>query len=905
MRVLFGLALDGPAAPEAPWERDARVGETTQGPSGLLSLLETRLGLGGAWDPEPLRVAQLAARLALADDGRRFYSRSRAVDPLGTARTLLAWRESLFAAGWSGGPVAGATPRLADLAALEQLPGLPPLCPGPAERLQTVLGALARRDPGLRALGLACPEEELPRTWREVVAALRTHGCTVEPPATPERSPCQDLARLQTTAGRPDSRPPLGDGSVVLLTAGSDSEAAATLAGWLEAHLDECALIVPAGDDSLDRALAMRGLPPAGAAPVSRWRPPLQVLPLAIALRWEPLDPQRLLEFLMLPGGPLPPFAAARLANALVQAPGVGGPAWLAALERLDRTCRERFLKERGPGAEAAAEREAARLRERLDEWLAGPRFRPEDGLPATELTALCGQVIRWAHSGPAANDPALQAASSQATALKRMVEHLGEPRLPRLLCEALMEDATAAGVPLPGCRSERGHPAVIHQPGAVVGPVERLVWWDFASDGTTGALWEPWTRQERMLFAAAGLALEELSAWPRRHAAAAFRAFAWCRHQLVLVQPERRRGQPAGPHPLLASVRAAFGGHLRALTHEARPWLQDQARSAGLPGPLEPVTRRTLPPLRRWWTLPAGVIASSRPVESYTGLEAYLYHPHLWVLEYAARLDGGASRSLPSGNRLLGSLAHRLLQDFLTEPGHLGRPLTAEQIDCWMRARLPGLLAGEGAALLLPGHEPEVERLRTAVTRSARVLSSRLAEHGWNPAAAEARRTGNFSGGGLEGTLDLLLQNAGGELAVLDLKWGGRRYRSRELATGEALQLLVYAHLSRQTGPDASAWPRTAFFILEEAALLPARALDPVPAEPARRGPAPREQAWSLLERVWAWRRGLLEAGRVEVTVPGTEPDESSLPDFEGFEPREYHFDKYATLVGWPGGER
>jgi hypothetical protein len=759
-----------------------------------------------------------------------------------------------------------------------------------------VLGALTHRSPGLRSLRLAGPESEFPRGWREAFASLRAHGCSVESPSTPEFSPHEDLARLQ--AGRPDARPPSGDGSVVLLTAGSDTEAAAAMAAWLEAHLDDCALIVPAGDDTLDRALAARGLPAAGAAPVSRWRPPLQVLPLAIALRWEPLDPQRLLEFLMLPGGPLPPFAAARLADALVQSPGMGGPAWLAALERIGQLCRQRFLEGRGPEAAAAADREAAKLRERIDEWLTGARFRPEEGLPMAELTALCGRLSRWAHAGAGATDPALQAASSQAAAFKRMVEHLAEPRLPRLLCESLLEDATAAGVPLPGCRSERGHPAVVRLPGAIVGPVERVVWWDFASDGTTGALWEPWTRQERQLLAAAGLTLEELSAGPRRHAAAAFRAAGWCRRQLVLVQPQRRRGCPAGPHPWLASVRAALGGQLLPLTHEARPWLEAQALSTGLPRPLEPVPRQPLPPLRRWWSLPAGAITPERAVESYTSLEAYLYHPHLWVLEYAARLASGSTRSLPSGNRLLGSLAHRLVQDFLTEPGRLDRPPDLAELDRWMRARLPDLLAREGAALLLPGHEPEVERLRTAATRSARVLSARLADHGWSRAAAETRRTGAFAGAGLEGTLDLLLQNGRGEQAVLDLKWGGRRYRSRELAAGEALQLLVYAHLSRQ--PEAGAWPRTAFFILEEAALLPATALAPEPWDSGT-----RDASWALLERVWAWRRALLQAGRVEVAVPGTEPDEDSAPKFEGFEPREYRFGKYATLVGWPGGER
>ena len=57
----------------------------------------------------------------------------------------------------------------------------------------------------------------------------------------------------------------------------------------------------------------------------------LQVLPLAFAFAWEPPDPNRLLDFLLLPIGLLPRSAANKLAKVVAEFPGVGGEKWLAA----------------------------------------------------------------------------------------------------------------------------------------------------------------------------------------------------------------------------------------------------------------------------------------------------------------------------------------------------------------------------------------------------------------------------------------------------------------------------------------------------------------------------------------------------------------------------------------------
>ena len=99
MKLTLGLTLDGGHHPGVLDGREAAAGEAILGPSRFLSLLETRLGLGAEGTVEPIRVAQMASRLRLADDGSRFYSRSFAVDAVDVARQLLAWRDELVSAG--------------------------------------------------------------------------------------------------------------------------------------------------------------------------------------------------------------------------------------------------------------------------------------------------------------------------------------------------------------------------------------------------------------------------------------------------------------------------------------------------------------------------------------------------------------------------------------------------------------------------------------------------------------------------------------------------------------------------------------------------------------------------------------------------------------------------------------
>jgi hypothetical protein len=97
-KVRFGLTLDG----QSGWTPRDAIGESTLGPLGFLSMLETHLGLLRAPVSEAERVVQYRDCLARSQTGQRFYERSFLLDELGVWATLLAWRDDWYECEWSG-----------------------------------------------------------------------------------------------------------------------------------------------------------------------------------------------------------------------------------------------------------------------------------------------------------------------------------------------------------------------------------------------------------------------------------------------------------------------------------------------------------------------------------------------------------------------------------------------------------------------------------------------------------------------------------------------------------------------------------------------------------------------------------------------------------------------------------
>jgi len=814
VKIVFDPDFDGGSWPGPLGGRVACAGEVWVGEAGLLGRLEVALGLTGLSTGNGERTAALVPAV-LGTEG--FWSRSAEVDPFGAAHRLLTWRDRLVLCGWTGEVGTGSN-RIEQLALVTRA-----VRPGFPDRLRAVTQALSRRRVRVEITEVEtwAPLENLSPTWRAAFHALAARGVTITVrEVVPAPAGELDLHHSRTTGFHAR-----GDGSLRLLVSDGPLEAAEEVAAWLASlpSLRETLVIAP--EAALDWALRRHGLPVTGAPGQPDDNALLQILPLILALGWDPPDPERVLELLTLPNGPVPPFLASRLARSLAQWPAVGSESWNRALaEGLARV-------------EDEADRET--LAKRLSRLFGATSRAAGSSLRVTLLRERLALLSSWArgrieHVGDEER-VVWEALLAQLALFSDQLEHSGLDEFSASHLRRLVEQATAASPGLPVHASQAGLPSVA-APGAVVGPARRIVWWGFRRDAVRAERPLPLTRMEREELARAGVEL------PDESARAVVRAARWRRpllaasETLVLVAPRRdARGEQAFPHPLwdeLAAGDAASEALLRCGT------ITRTALASRTERRLRPVPRP-----RAQWSAPRGVLGR-RDVESPSGAADLVGCSLKWVLQYKGRLASGLTASLPESSALVGKVTHEVLERVVAEGGEPERA----------KARAVEIFDAEGprlaAALFLPGSDAERAAVRSAASSSARVLVALVNGRG---VRVETEYKAKAFGGELAGRPDLVLDRP---LAVIDLKWSGVKIFREKLADGTAVQLAAYAHLTR----DGAAFPPTAYFVIATQEILSVSRGDFGPASYVE-GPS-AESTWKAMERSYARRLGELEAG-------------------------------------------
>jgi ATP-dependent helicase/nuclease subunit B len=822
LEVLLTAGDGGTAWRHALAAGDARAGWECVGPLGLAKRLGRLYGLRGEPASRAERVSAFAARLALLEDGRHSFSRSRVKDPWGVAAWLLGLRDLLRAAGWDGRPLEG-SPRLADLSAAERLaaPGLPPLPPGLGDVFALLVAEIERAPALPEPLAIrVAPAAALDECVRRALAALAAKGAAVAPieddaPSAPAET---DLGRVQrallSERGGACGAPLANDGSVVVLEADSPLEAAELVAARARAaSVEDATLVLGRDAGALEAAFARHGLAALGTGERSRWRPGLQILPLRLALAFAPRDPFRAAELLMLPVTPIPSDARSRLLDALVKQPGLGGPAWREAIDEAAARAGERARLERPDEAAARAAGDA--VRERIETWFGGPAHDPREGIPAPEAVALCESVARWADArARAAADPdaILEAAAGVARTLARMLsEQPPGTRLSPVQLEQLHDVAAGDGLAAGGRAGEAGRPALALEPSAVQRGAREVVWWGFLG-GDPGPAPDPWTAAERRALGASGLRLPEPGERRAAEARGWRRPILAAGERIVLVRWRLEGSGPTVAHPLTDELAARFEGALAPCTITSEAVLARAAPGVAAAcsdhAPAPPIAPR--PVLH----VPPGAVSTARL--SPSSLEKLLGCPLAFALEYGAGLRRRGMARIPSGGRLLGTFAHAILEDLLCGPEQLDLAAAApDDAAAWAADAFDRRVAAEAAPLVARGAEVERHRAREVVAEAGRALFGLLQGGGWRVRGAEQRLEGRFEGADLAGSADLVLEK-GEAAAVLDLKLGNPRRFREKLEEGQGLQISLYADMVR----GGRAAPPTGYFVIGQGEL-------------------------------------------------------------------------------------
>lgn len=858
----------------------ASLGEPFWGPGAFLQDLELRLGLPTPRTTETERRQRYCMRLTTALSATRaegrappFFARSFARDPLGTATTLLGWRDSLVEAGWDGSRIPACGPRVDALVDIELLDA-EPLPLGFADRLARVeLELGASSTPPYPSIVLLESDSAWSESWRRVLRSLELLGTRLDPRTrTPPARSHGDLADAkQWVLGQGERSRSCnwrGDGSVLLLSARTSWELGDAVVGLLRARAPRTSAVIRLGDASpLDAAFRRQGLPTQGHGSPSPLRGALQVVSLAMSLLFVPRDPYRALELLTLPSGPVPPYIADRLARAIGASPGVGGVAWSKAKAALATPVR--------PGDPDSVEA-AARNLHVIEGWFEGPGFGRDTGAPKEAIDAALDRVAKWARGRLAGEtDPFAIAVLAAVTELRTLVEaHPESSLLPHTL-DRYVRRAVGPGVFHEIAHEEAGRIAHVGSPHAVHRGHDIVVVWHAGYDAQVALGRLPWRASEREALEAQGLRLPDRDALMEADARAWRRVLASTQQTFVVATPDVHLSDAQPNLPFWDEIVARCGAtprdvHLVRWTPDRLLALAPEKLASPIATALEPLA---LPFARQIWRIrPKALEApiAALPRHSPSSLEPLFACPLRWVMESLLRIKPGGLSRVPDEEILYGTIGHRLVE-VLHDRGLLGAP---DRVATEAPALLADLLDREGGPLLLPGRVAEREQVRSRMLGSVKRLAEFLRANQLIPKAVEQVTEATWEGRKYYGRMDLVVERTDKSEIVVDLKWGSTRYRDA-LRKGFALQLAFYAE-TRRRETNASRPIVAAYYSLKNGAALALRA-DAMKRATSVNGPS-LEVTWKRAEHAMKAGFARLEAGEIFVSACPENSDKDFL---------------------------
>lgn len=765
-----------------PWLHSSHVsmqGWRGCGLEGLLDALELRAGLPGTSLTEVDRLVAQRRRLEAATPS--LLAASMAIDPWGAARRLLTLRDGLRLAGWHHQRLSG-TPLLD---ALQSVEDAGPVDPGLGDRFL----AIAAQAPSSQLhVALAGVADELPAAVRAALQLDGVHLEELEPPSLAAAD--SDLGRLQRALLNDTTTELVGDGTVRLLDAATPWEAAEHVGGQLPDS--DTAWVIAAAARDLDAGRHRHGKPRFGVAAQAVEPTARLVLWHHLVLHCEPRSAVDAHALATLEGGPLPPGVGRRLAGALENEPSPWGAEWRQAVEdAASLAARQAYDAAASPeeGAQAAMQAAGA-VRETVQRWFPRPGAASSAVDPVFALEALV-------------DDPRVGELAGQLT---RLAAVDAGPLSRRRIGEWMQ----LLGNPSQSGPAEAGHPAWTRSPESCLA-ARHVVWWGFVHGRDVPS--SPWSPADRAALATCGVALPAPDTARRRERAGWLNAIRAAQRSVLLVRWRAEGGQQVAAHPLHHELLARAGeASLRRCRWEPEP--------NG-----EIISQRRPQAPRGVWHIGENLV-DARFRLSPTAIDTLLTCPLRWTLRYQAGLRPGRSQGPMDGARLAGTLAHRVLQDVLLGPDAVDvRTATVEDVEAQAQHAFAAGVRSIAPAYDAPGQAQERDRMRAHVVRAATEVVYQLRAGRWWPVGVEEPVHGRFAGTELYGNADLVVARDGGELAVIDIKLGRYASRREEVASGQALQLALYASALRTT---PSVWPSAGYLIVQAGRLIASSAAFP-----------------------------------------------------------------------------
>jgi len=914
IKITLGIGLDAKIMAPHPIGKGLLVG----GPATVLAWIESQLGLNIPKISHHQRALQYLVCLQEFDSESCFYHETLRIDQFAVAKQLIQWRDSWYLAGWDGTQIKSDSERITLLSGKIEAKAQVVVAPNEGQRLQRVIKVLTDRatlvqEPLPAQITLLDPLQDWPEIWQRLFALLE-YSSQIEPviPEEPKSLEGSDIHRVQqyyrdplSTQARVTLR---GDGSVVIIRAPSRTLSSEWLANYISNQLARNAgqalgCLLDGDASTVDTSFKRNALPTPDCSNTSAIRPLLQLTNLAFDLFWEPINPQRALDFLNHPVGPLPKYIKGLLAASLVQHNGVGGLEWRQCLDDIN----QRLINQIADKEPAKKSRD--NVIAEIKFWLEPTVFFPLSGMTIDFATMVVDKLTKWG-TGYRRALHATDKSGSDLRLVNQFLDGLGElskefvylqvqgkETISAIELRRVIESINSSGAKRPDIEAQilPGQAKILFasDPAACLSPVDQLIWW--GADVTPSKSTYRWTGKETLEFEAANVKLQSQTVLLDWQAQTWFRPISVAKKLLLVVHEDAE-----GEHQILNLLRANFD-------NIAEYSLIDLIQGADINRFDALLYRKTqdrvvLPTPQRSWQLPAGIEIPKSEVESFSSLEKFLLGPYIWVLAYAAGIRKSQKLAMNSINQVMGSLSHKLFETYFNEmdKSHI-KDIDTKTIDQWVRATLNNrLFPLYGAPLLSLGMTVERERFIETNIRALSQLVGHLQAAGVVAVELEQRHEGRFVGGSLMGFVDLIATCSDGREAIVDMKWGGLPYHRKSLVDSRCLQLALYAHLRIQ---KTDKLPQVGYYIIGSQHLLMLDSDFFPDAENVM--PASGEsllELWQRIESTWKQRRIQLDKGLIEVNVPGTVPQAELSLDTTALDVNDVFdsFSDFVALVGW-----